>query len=156
MARSSKWDARYPRLITKEYLRTHAASNGLPTFRLRVIGDISCDIEGAIESTLHTTNPGNPVYVYDPLTGETSDGVEGRGVVILAVDNLPCEIPLKASTDFSHVLKDLVPSIVTADYSEAISFEALELPPEVKNAVILYHGELTPKYKYLEEYLTSI
>jgi alanine dehydrogenase len=143
------WDARYPRFVTKDYIRHAYRAASIP--RLRVIGDISCDIEGAVEVTLKATEPGEPVFVYDPETGEARDGFEGRGPVIMAVDILPSELPREASIDFSQVLKTYVPAIAEADFS--VSFDRLELPPEIKNAVILYRGELTPGYRYLEPFV---
>jgi saccharopine dehydrogenase (NAD+, L-lysine-forming) len=141
------WDRRYPRLVTKAYLREHADD-----LRLRVIGDISCDIEGSIECTARCTEPGNPVYVYNPRTETTTDGYAGEGVVILAVDILPSELPREASIYFSGVLRDFIPAIVAADYT--VPFEQLALPPEIKRAVIVYQGKLTPDYQYISEYLT--
>lgn len=143
------WEEKYPRLVTKEDLRRLYGGSDRP--RLRVIGDISCDIEGAIEATVKCTDPGNPVYAYDPLEGRALDGVSGRGPVILAVDILPSELPRDASTYFSSVLMDYVPAIAKADYS--VPFERLDLPPEIKRAVIVHQGELTPDYRYLEEHL---
>ena len=70
------WDDRYPRLITKEHTQELYAS---PDTKLKVIGDISCDIEGAIESTVKITNPGNPVFVYDTQKETAVDGVHGKG-----------------------------------------------------------------------------
>jgi len=141
------WDQRYPRLLTKSFVK----ENYKKIKRLKVIGDISCDIEGAVEITLKSTNPGNPVFVYNPLTGNIEDGYEGEGVVILAVDNLPCEFPKDSSIFFSKILKDFIPPMVSADYSK--SFEKLSLPSAIKKAVILYQGELTPDYKYLKKYI---
>ena len=69
----------------------------------------------------------------------------------MAVDILPSELPREASIDFSQVLKTYVPAIAEADFS--VSFDRLELPPEIKNAVILYRGELTPGYRYLEPFV---
>jgi len=140
------WEAKYPRLVTKEFVRRHYAE-GTP--RLRVIGDISADIEGAVECDARTTDADNPVYVYDPATGETADGVAGTGPVVMAVDILPTELPRDASIDFSHVLAGFVPAIARADYS--VSFAELALPPELKRAVIVHRGELTPDYRYLDE-----
>lgn len=143
------WEKKYPRLITKAYLKRLYGSEEQP--RLRVIGDISCDIEGAIECTLHCTEPDNPVFVYDPFTDRTIPGYEGRGPVVLAVDILPSELPREASADFSQVLLDYIPAIAKADYS--VPFDQLNLPPEIKRAVIAYRGELTPDYRYLEKFL---
>jgi alpha-aminoadipic semialdehyde synthase len=80
-------------------------------------------------------------------------GAAGQGPVIMSVDNLPCELPVESSTDFSTVLKAFIPAIVKADYS--LPFEDCPLPPEIKGAVIVYRGELTSNYKYLEKYLKA-
>ena len=120
---------------------------------LQVIGDISCDVEGAIECTVKATSQDQPVFVFDPLSGKAVDGCEGRGVVIMAVDNLPAEIPLESSVFFSQSLKPLVPPIAKADFSG--SFDQCILPPSVKKAVILYRGKLTPEYEYMNDYILN-
>ncbi len=151
------WEAKYPRLVTKADLK-RLYGGAEPPFdqfrtrpRLRVIGDISCDIEGAIEGTVKSTEPGDPVFVYDPFEDRAIDGIEGQGPVIMAVDILPSELPRDASEYFSSVLMKYVPAIAQADYS--VPFEELALPPEIKRAVIVYQGELTPDYRYIEKYL---
>jgi len=149
------WEGRYPRFVTKEYLKQLYSGAGMESAkrpRLRVIGDISCDIEGAVECTLRATDPGNPVFVYDPFRDEAIDGVAGPGPVVLAVDNLPCELPQESSAEFSRVLKGFVPPIAQADWSDPL--ERCNLPPEIKRAVIAYRGELAPDYRYLEEFLS--
>lgn len=143
------WDERYPRLVTKDYLRRAYSNEKRP--KLRIIGDISCDIEGAIECTVKSTAPDKPVFVYNPLNGKVIDGYKGSGVVVMAVDNLPCELPRESSAFFSNVLKEFIPEIVKADFSA--DFEHCKLPSAIKNAVIAYHGELTPNYRYIEKYL---
>jgi hypothetical protein len=142
------WDAKYPRLVTKEYLKRLYGA-GKP--RLRVIGDISCDVEGAIECTVHYTEADEPVFVYNPFTGEATDGHEGEGPVVMAVDILPSQLPRDASAYFSGVLREFIPAIARADYSAP--FEQLELVPEIKRAVIAHRGELTPDYRYIEQFL---
>jgi alpha-aminoadipic semialdehyde synthase len=145
------WDQRYPRLVTLEDLQNMFIDRPQP--RLRVIGDISCDVEGAIECTVRATHSDRPVYVYEPATGESPDGWEGHGPVILAVSNLPTELPRDASRDFGRILQPYVPMIALADYS--VDFENCRLPEEIKRGMIVYRGKLTPKYRYLEEYLTK-
>jgi saccharopine dehydrogenase (NAD+, L-lysine forming) len=145
------WDPRYPRLVTKDYLR-QAFADGQPKFR--VIGDISCDIDGAIECTVKATEPGEPNFVYNPVTGDARDGVEGKGVVVMAVDILPSELPRDASDYFSQVLLPYVPALAAADYTA--SFDNLALPAEIKRAVIAHRGELTPGYRYLQQHLPSV
>jgi alpha-aminoadipic semialdehyde synthase len=143
------WTPQYPRLVTKDFLKRHWKGKQPP--RLQVIGDISCDVEGAIECTVKATSPAQPVFVFDPLEGKAVDGYEGRGVVIMAVDNLPAEIPLESSSFFSQSLIPLVPSIANANYSD--SFDQCELPPSVKMAVILFRGKLTPEYEYMKNFI---
>lgn len=142
------WESIYPRLVTKETIKEMYRA-GQP--RLRVIGDISCDVGGAVECTIRATEPDNPVYVYDPTTDRAVDGVEGSGPVILAVEILPSELPRESSIYFSNVLKDYLFAVAGADFSG--KFEACKLPPPLKRAVIVYRGELTPDYRYLEQFL---
>jgi saccharopine dehydrogenase (NAD+, L-lysine-forming) len=143
------WDSRYPRLVTKEYIQELFSGDKPP--RLRLIGDASCDIEGGIECTVQSTEPDEPVYVYHPDTGAVTMGVVGRGPVILAVDILPSELPREASEYFSDILEPFIPAIAQADFS--VPLEKLNLPPEIRRALILYHGELTPDFKYIAKYL---
>lgn len=72
----------------------------------------------------------------------------------MAVDNLPCEFPKESSKAFSEVLKPFIPDIAAADFSK--KFDELKLPPQIKKAVILHHGELTPDYRYLEKYVEEV
>lgn len=143
------WDKIYPRLVTKKYLK-HLYMSKTKNY-LKVIGDIGCDINGAIECTTKVTEPDKPAFVYNPLTDKKTDGFKGEGIVVLAVDNLPCELPKESSEDFSSALKRFLPLIAKADFS--VDFEDCNLPSEIKNAVIVYHGELTPNYQYLEKFL---
>lgn len=144
------WEPKYPRLVTVEAAKTLYA-DGQP--KLRVIGDISCDVEGGIEITVKATEPDDPIYVYDPNTGSICSGVEGSGPVMMVVDILPSELPRESSAYFSNILKGFVPDIVTADYS--VDFEALSLPASLKRAVICHRGELTPNYQYIQKHLAA-
>lgn len=141
------WEEKYPRLVTKEFV----ANNHLPN--LIAIADLSCDINGSIEMTEKATLSDNPVFVYNPKTNSIVDGFEGEGIALMTVDNLPAEIPVESSEWFSKSLMPLVPKLFETDYSK--SFEQLNLIPELKNACVVYNGELTPNYKYLEEFLKS-
>jgi alpha-aminoadipic semialdehyde synthase len=145
------WDERYPRLVGKQDLRRLYDAEERP--KLKVIGDLSCDVEGAVECTLKVTDPGNPVYVWDPGTGTISSGVEGEGPVILAVDILPAELPREASDEFSVSLSSLLPALSRADF--AVDFEQLQLPPALRRAIIVHRGELTPDYQYLRRHLAG-
>ena len=148
---SNYWDARYPRLLTNSFLRGLFAGGRQP--RLRVVGDASCDIGGSVECTVKATEPDDPVYVYNPHTEQVQMGVDGYGPVVLAVDILPSEIPREASEYFSEILEPFIPAIANADYS--VPFEEVALPSEIARAMILYHGKLTPDYRYIAEHLKS-
>jgi alpha-aminoadipic semialdehyde synthase len=140
------WDARYPRLVTCEQLRELFGGSKPP--RLRVLGDISCDIEGSIECNLRPTEPDDPVYVYEPKSGRTINGVAGEGPVVLAVDHLPCELPVDSSTHFGRSLGPLIPSVAAAKLNGALDQSGLS--PELKRATIVYRGKLTEPFRYLE------
>ncbi len=142
------WDDAYPRFLTRREVSSMWKEGAQ---KLRVIGDVTCDVGGSIETTYKVTDPQRPVYVYNPVSDAWSDDWEESGIVVLAVDNLPCELPRDASVKFSRALRPLVPAIARADYSRP--FDELELPPEVKRAVVTHRGELTPDYEYLREYL---
>ncbi len=145
------WEPRYPRLVTREWAEVAYGGETVP--RLKVIGDISCDIEGSIELTVRITEPDNPCFVYLPETGRIVEGVEGKGPVIMAVDNLPCELPRESSQYFSSVLIEMVLPLASANWEA--EFPSLNLPPFLKRAVIVHRGELTPSYQYLHKHLEA-
>jgi alpha-aminoadipic semialdehyde synthase len=143
------WDDRYPRIVTKDYLEK-LYTQGKP--KLTVIGDVTCDPDGSIECTHKGTEIEDPVFVYNPFTREPTMGFKGEGILVMAVDILPSELPREASQTFSDALLEFIPAIADADFSEDL--DKLDLPPPIKKALILHSGELTPDYKYLQQYLT--
>lgn len=145
------WSPRYPHFLTKAFLKELYRPPSSP--RLRVIGDISCDVEGGVECTLKCTNPGSPIFTYDPENDEARDGFSGRGPVVMAVDNLPAEIALESSVFFSQTLKPFLPALAAANFSR--SFDQCLLPSPLKKAIIVYRGKLTPDYEYLSRFIPS-
>jgi alanine dehydrogenase len=143
------WTPKYPRFVTKPFLKKLYGDAGRP--RLRVIGDITCDINGSIESTVEATDSESPVYVYDPVQDKAVPGFDGSGPVVLAVYNLPAELPLESSTYFSGALKEHIPAIARADFRK--KFVDCGLPDVIRRAVILFRGELTPDYAYLGRFV---
>ncbi len=142
------WDDRYPRIVTKDYLEK-LFSTGKP--KLTVIGDVTCDHDGSIECTHKGTEIEDPVFVYDPFTRKPAMGFRGNGLLVMAVDILPSELPRDASIGFSNTLFKFIKPITIADYNK--KFEELELPAPIKRAVILHKGKFTPNFKYIEQYL---
>ena len=136
--------------VTRAAVRELFAGEGEPP--LQVIGDISCDIGGAIEFTHKVTTPDVPAFVYDPIDNEFRDGFAWRGVAVMSIDNLPAELPLESSLGFSEALKRFVPELAQADYDSDL--DRCGLPPELLQAVILYRGEFTPAYEYMREFIS--
>mgnify|MGYP002639606762 CR=1 FL=1 len=142
------WDDKYPIIVTKDYL------NKLYTFgnpKLLVIGDVTCDPDGSIECTHKGTEIEDPVFVYNPETGKPTMGFDGEGILVMAVDILPSELPREASQTFSDALVGFIPEIAATNFD--VSFEDLKLPQPIKSALILHKGELTPDYLYLEKHI---
>jgi len=144
---ASYWDSRYPRLFTKKM--AGALYGG--SFKLKFIGDISCDVGGSIEITRKTTTIDAPVFTYDPKKRRYWDGWEGGGISIMARDNLPAEMPRDASRDFGGLLREYVYQLAAHGAKDITNHVAI--PKEIRGAVITQARRLTPDYKYLERYL---
>ncbi len=143
------WEKRYPRFVTWAGLKR--LTETALTCKLSGIADITCDTFGSIECNVKSTDSDMPAYRVDPVAGTTQDGHLGEGIVLLAVDNLPCELPNDASTFFSNQLKPFVPGLLAADFTRTL--EASGLPPEIRKAVIVYNGKLTRDFEYLNTHL---
>jgi alanine dehydrogenase len=110
---------------------------------MKVIADVSCDLIDPIPCTLRPSKIADPVYGYNPFTGKEEDAYQEKNIMVMAIDNLPGELPRDASEDFaSAVYEHLIPALVGED-KEGV----------VERATILKHGKLTPKFSYLKEYL---
>ena len=132
------YSADSPFLFTRE----DAKSND---FSLKVVADISCDIDGPVASTIKPSTISNPIYGYNPET-EKEDNFNKDGIIaVMAVDNLPCELPKDASEDFGNeMLEKIFPSLINGDNEKIIS-----------NATICKDGVLTPNFRYLRDYLNG-
>ena len=143
------WESKYPRLVSKENLKSFYKKDN--KLKLKIIGDISCDIKGSIEITSKFTEPDNLAYIYNPISDKIDDGIEGSGIVVVARDNLPCEIPRASSVYFSNKLIDFVPQIVKAHSSNFLNKNAL--PKPIQKALIVHNGKLTKDFEYIKKYL---
>ncbi len=140
------WSSKYPRTTTKSLMKKIYKEHKT----LQVIGDITCDPNGSIEFSKETWID-DPVYIYNPETEAITDGFEGEGIAVMAVTNLPCEFSADASIQFGENLAPFYKNIVSADYKK--SFADSELAPEIKRAVIMWKGEFTDEFKYMNEYI---
>jgi saccharopine dehydrogenase (NAD+, L-lysine-forming) len=133
------WDPRSPVFFSKEDMKK-------PDFRISVIADISCDVNGPIPSTLRATTISDPFYGYNPhLEIEEPAFSRPTNITVMSIDNLPGELPRDASQEFG---KQLISSALHDLFSENKS-------PMIERATILQGGRLTPKYEYLNEYLNG-
>ncbi len=142
------WEEKYPRLIKKDKLREIYISG---KSKMRMIGDITCDINGSIEITIRDGDPDNGFLTYIPERDEFVDGILPEGITDMVISNLPTEFPAEASEEFSNKLINYIEDILKEDFTKP--FEELKLPPEIKKAIICHNGRLTDRYEYLREHL---
>ena len=141
------WSPEFPRTLSKKLMEELWLSS--PS--LQVIGDITCDPNGSIEFSQETWID-EPVFIYDPITRLSVSGMEGNGVAVMAVTNLPCEFSVDASRQFSQDLSPLLHDLIVADYS-AEEVDGSGLPKSIAGATILWKGRLTADFGYMEEFL---
>lgn len=141
------WSEKYPRLLT--YEKTKDLYSAYQT--LQVVGDISCDPEGAIEFSRETWID-RPVFTYLPDKHLFKPGFDEEGISVMAITNLPCEFSSDASSAFSKDLEPYIFNILEANF-EAEEVSDSGLPDVIQNATILWKGKFTPRYAYMQEYL---
>jgi saccharopine dehydrogenase (NAD+, L-lysine forming) len=131
------WNPKAPVLFTRDEMLS-------PDFRIQVIADITCDIDGSIPSTKRATTIADPLYDYDPATDSVQPELSNeRFVTVMAVDNLPCELPRSASEEFGHdLINKVLPLLNNIDHDDII-----------KRATIAEDGHLTTSYEYLSDYV---
>jgi saccharopine dehydrogenase (NAD+, L-lysine-forming) len=143
------WSEKYPRFVTKAYLENQTILHS--NLKLKVIGDISCDIDGSIEITYKVTRPDNPTYTYFAQEDRYEEGTQRLGVTVMAVDNLPCEFPAASSQEFSAILRNFVNDIASEDFNKKT--DRLGLPDPLKKALVLHKGKLTAEYSYMNKFI---
>jgi len=125
-----------PKIITRDMLNA-------PLNQIKVIGDISCDILGPIDSTLRSSTIENPFYGYYPRENSEVSLDHPAAITIMAVDNLPCELPKDASEGFGEMfLENVIPAFFNNDKDGILD-----------RATICKEGKLTDRFKYLEDYV---
>jgi len=130
------WSPKAPRFFAREDMLKD-------DFNIKVIADISCDLDGPIPATIRSTKIGDAFFGYDPQTNKETDAFNKEAVTVMAVDNLPCELPRDASEDFgNHLLKDIIPLLMEGDKNDIL-----------KRATIAENGKLTEYFTYLQDYV---
>ena len=133
------WDSRSPKIILQSDFLA-------PNCRVKVIADISCDVAGPIASTIRSSKMAEPIYGYNPSTGLEVDFMDPNAIAVMAVDNLPCELPRDASEDFGNqLIKHVIPLLVGDDPDRIIE----------RGSQTNTQGELMPDFDYLTDYVTA-
>ncbi|MFA8300136.1 MAG: bifunctional lysine ketoglutarate reductase /saccharopine dehydrogenase family protein [Hyphomicrobiales bacterium] len=145
------WATEYPRIATLDNLKDLYKSQS--PVKLSVIGDITCDPDGSIQCTYKGTPIEEPVFTYNPIADKYDDGFHGEGLLIMAVDILPSELPRESSEAFSKALYSYVDNLLSVDYN--MTFSELPLLAPIKRAMILHKGKLTPDYMYLSKFVND-
>ena len=131
------WDSKSSFIFTRE-----DAKHG--DFKIAIVGDISCDIDGPVASTIRPSTIKQPLYGYNPYT-ETEVNIYYPGsITVMAVDNLPCELPKDASEHFGREFIDKVLPSLLEDNCNLIN-----------RATICKNGNLMSRFEYLKNYVGS-
>jgi alanine dehydrogenase len=124
-----------PQILSQEMLKS-------TTCKIKIVADISCDVDGPIACTLRSSSIADPYYGYLPKEHIEVDMFHPSSIVVMAVDNLPCELPTDASEGFGEMfLEHVIPAFFNNDKDGIL-----------KRAAITKNGKLTERFSYLEDY----
>ena len=133
------WNPKAPVLFTREDMLS-------PDFNIRIIADITCDIEGSVPSTKRASTIVEPLYDYDPERDRTVEPLSNaKFITVMAVDNLPCELPRSASEEFGRDLLDKILHPLLVEDIEQI----------IERGTIARNGVLMENFSYLEDYVAQ-
>ena len=129
------WDPSSPKIFTKEQLNKFS--------KLKIIGDVTCDVDGSIPSTIKSTTIEEPNFFLNTNTFSETD-MSNSNLAVMAVDNLPSELPRDSSTEFGNgIVNEVIPYIIGKDDGRIL------------NSTITTEGRFLEKYNYLNEYINS-
>lgn len=130
------WDSRAPFIFSRDDMKD-------PDWNIKVVADVSCDIDGPVACTLRPSTVEAPFYAYHRFEETETHIDDPDGVMVMAVDNLPCELPKDSSQDFGHeFIKHVLPQIIEDDPQKML-----------ERATIARDGKLTQRYEYLQDYV---
>ena len=114
-----------------------------PSFKIKVVADVSCDIDGPVATTIKPSTIADPIYGYDPISETEVDYKKENAIAVMAVDNLPCELPRDASVGFGEAfLKNVIPAFFNDDEDGVL-----------RRARMTQNGKLTERYSYLQDFV---
>lgn len=136
---SAYWDPEAPVLFTPDQMKDSS-------FRIRAIADITCDMNGAIPSTIRTTNFPEPYYDFNPVTWkEESPFSSPENITVLSIDNLPNGLPVEASVDFGQsIITNVLPLLLYGDEENILA-----------RATVAGEGRITDKFSYLAGWVSQ-
>ncbi len=127
------WDPSSPKIFENEDLKVLQ--------NLKIVGDISCDINGSVPTTIRSTTIEEPNYWIERYTLKEIDE-NNDGIAVMAVDNLPSELPRDSSTEFSEgIINEVLPFLLKEDDGRIL------------NGTITRDGSFLEKYNYLNNYI---
>ena len=125
-----------PKILTREMLQANDC-------KIKVVADISCDVDGSIACTLRSSTIDQPFYGYLPSENKEVDIFHPAAIVVMAVDNLPCELPKDASEGFGEMFMEyVIPAFFNGDKDGIL-----------QRAKMTEKGKLTPRFSYLQDYV---
>lgn len=140
--------------VTNFFIAGHFYGDGAPylftredakseDFNLQFVADISCDIDGPVASTIRPSTIAAPIYGYNPKTESEVDYNSKDAIVVMAVDNLPCELPKDASEGFGELfLENVIPAFFNNDKDGIL-----------ERAKMTENGKLTKRFSYLQDFV---
>ncbi len=112
-------------------------------FKIKVVADISCDVDGPVASTIRSSTIEDPIYGYNPKTGQEVNYMDKDAIAVMAIDNLPCELPKDASEGFGeNFAKYVIPAFFNNDKDDVL-----------QRAKMTENGKLTERFSYLQDFV---
>ncbi|WP_394970390.1 NAD(P)-dependent oxidoreductase [uncultured Croceitalea sp.] len=140
--------------VSDFYIAGHFYGDGAPflytredakhsEFKIKVVADVSCDIDGPVATTIRSSTIADPIYGYEPQSETEIDYKDKNAIAVMAVDNLPAELPRDASDGFGEAFsKYVIPAFFNGDKDGIL-----------ERARMTSNGKLTKRYKYLQDYV---
>jgi saccharopine dehydrogenase (NAD+, L-lysine forming) len=136
---ASYWDTKAPKLFDLEDINSEE-------FSISVIADITCDVNGSIPTTVKTCSTSNPIFDVDRETFQVLPPFgKQNSISVMAIDNLPTELPRNASEDFGNqLIKHFIPELLK------------EKSPVLDKATIAKEGDLTIEFVFLKDFVSNV
>ena len=129
--------------VSDVFIAGHFYGDGAPVFYTKE--DISCDVDGPVATTIRSSTIEDPIYGYDRQTGGEIDFMDKNAIAVMAVDNLPCELPDNSSRGFGKMFYDhVIPAFFNNDKDGIL-----------ERAKMTENGKLTKRFAYLQDYVNG-